>query len=97
MGRVVYIASHCNSVKLSEFSFAISSAELRLTLVLVLCVCACSPFLLLPPVIVCVVSYDGEWSVHPCQRSRDQHYAISKFYVDLAEKVLPLFFPVKQN
>ena len=37
---------HYNSVKLSEFSFAIYSAKLQPTLVLVLFVCAlCSPSL----------------------------------------------------
>jgi hypothetical protein len=51
MGRVVYIASHCNSLKESEFSFAISSAELRPTLVLVLCVrsLCLPPFFYLQP------------------------------------------------
>ena len=34
------MAYHYNSVKLSEFSFAIYSAKLQPTLVLVLCVCA---------------------------------------------------------
>ena len=53
MGRAVYIVSHCNSSKESEFSFVISSAEFWPMLVLVLCVRAlCSLCFLLPLVIV---------------------------------------------